>query len=165
MITQSVLASFQNAPTPRIRQLLLAVVKHLHALTTEVELTPDQPDHNLCGRLKTGPGGVCIFCTVKPSLPHPGRSTRRTGFGGAQHAARRRSSCIVSGEGCQTAISDLFTVEHPYIEGVFGAKDSLKINYIRRTSNEGCKEKRRPAPFLTPSGLLPGYVIRTIVRI
>jgi hydroxyquinol 1,2-dioxygenase len=40
---------------------------------------------------------------------------------------------IVSAEGYETVISELFTVDDPYVEGdaVFGVKESLKIKYVR----------------------------------
>jgi len=39
---------------------------------------------------------------------------------------------IVSAEGYETVISELFTVDDPYVEGdaVFGVKESLKIKYV-----------------------------------
>src|SRR5215470_14287347 len=41
-ITASVVASFENADDPRLRELMQTFVKHLHAFATEVGLTEDE---------------------------------------------------------------------------------------------------------------------------
>jgi catechol 1,2-dioxygenase len=41
-ITAAAVASFENCPDPRLRQLLQALVRHLHAFATEVNLTEDE---------------------------------------------------------------------------------------------------------------------------
>jgi hydroxyquinol 1,2-dioxygenase len=41
-LTQDVLAAFANTPDPRLRELMTALVKHLHAFAREVDLTPDE---------------------------------------------------------------------------------------------------------------------------
>jgi hydroxyquinol 1,2-dioxygenase len=41
-ITQASLASFGNAPDPRMRHVSQALVKHLHAFVSEVDPTPDE---------------------------------------------------------------------------------------------------------------------------
>jgi hydroxyquinol 1,2-dioxygenase len=43
-ITDDVLASFQNTPNPRLRELMLALVEHLHAFTRELRLTETEWD-------------------------------------------------------------------------------------------------------------------------
>lgn len=41
-LTQDVLAAFANTPDPRLRQLMTALVKHLHAFAREVDLTTEE---------------------------------------------------------------------------------------------------------------------------
>jgi len=41
-LTQDVLAAFAGTPDPRLRELMTALVKHIHAFAREVELTPDE---------------------------------------------------------------------------------------------------------------------------
>jgi len=41
-ITAAVLASFERCPDPRLRELMQALVSHLHAFATEVSLTEDE---------------------------------------------------------------------------------------------------------------------------
>ena len=41
-ITAAATASFENTPDPRLRTILQALVKHLHAFATEVNLTEDE---------------------------------------------------------------------------------------------------------------------------
>ena len=41
-LTEDVLAAFAGTPDPRLRQLMTALVKHVHAFTREVDLTPDE---------------------------------------------------------------------------------------------------------------------------
>src|SRR5438270_5713978 len=42
LITASAIASFANCPDPRLRQIMQALVRHLHAFATEVSLTEDE---------------------------------------------------------------------------------------------------------------------------
>jgi hydroxyquinol 1,2-dioxygenase len=41
-LTADVLAAFDGAPDPRLRQLMQALVKHVHAFAREVDLTPEE---------------------------------------------------------------------------------------------------------------------------
>ena len=41
-LTQDVLDAFADTPDPRLRQLMTALVKHLHAFAREVDLTPEE---------------------------------------------------------------------------------------------------------------------------
>ena len=41
-LTQDVLAAFDGTPEPRLRALMTALVKHLHAFAREVDLTPEE---------------------------------------------------------------------------------------------------------------------------
>jgi len=41
-LTEDVLAAFAGTPDPRLRQLMTALVKHVHAFAREVALTPDE---------------------------------------------------------------------------------------------------------------------------
>ena len=41
-LTQDVLDAFAGTPDPRLRQLMTALVKHVHAFAREVDLTPDE---------------------------------------------------------------------------------------------------------------------------
>ena len=41
-ITADVLASFEGTADPRLREIMRALVRHLHAFTSEVGLTPDE---------------------------------------------------------------------------------------------------------------------------
>jgi hydroxyquinol 1,2-dioxygenase len=41
-LTQDVLAAFDTTPDPRLRQLMMALVKHIHAFAREVDLTPEE---------------------------------------------------------------------------------------------------------------------------
>ena len=41
-LTQDVLDAFADTPDPRLRRLMTALVKHLHAFAREVDLTPEE---------------------------------------------------------------------------------------------------------------------------
>ena len=41
-LTQDVLAAFAGTPDPRLRELMTALVRHLHAFAREVDLTPEE---------------------------------------------------------------------------------------------------------------------------
>jgi hydroxyquinol 1,2-dioxygenase len=41
-LTQDVLAAFAGAPDPRLRELMTALVRHIHAFAREVDLTPQE---------------------------------------------------------------------------------------------------------------------------
>ena len=41
-LTEDVLAAFANTPDPRLRELMTALVKHVHAFAREVDLKPDE---------------------------------------------------------------------------------------------------------------------------
>jgi protocatechuate 3,4-dioxygenase beta subunit len=41
-ITDAVLATFKNSPDPRFRQIMMALVKHMHDFAREVKLAPDE---------------------------------------------------------------------------------------------------------------------------
>lgn len=41
-ITQNVLASLTNTPNPRLKQVMTALISHLHAFVREVDLTPEE---------------------------------------------------------------------------------------------------------------------------
>jgi len=41
-LTQDVLAAFAGTPDPRLRELMTALVKHIHAFAREVDLTPEE---------------------------------------------------------------------------------------------------------------------------
>ncbi len=53
-ITASVLASFDNCPDPRLRQLMTALVRHLHAFADEVQLTPGEWQAAIAALTATG---------------------------------------------------------------------------------------------------------------
>ncbi|MEO8057309.1 MAG: dioxygenase [Burkholderiales bacterium] len=46
-LTQDVLAAFAGTPEPRLRELMTALVKHIHAFAREVDLTPEEWLHGL----------------------------------------------------------------------------------------------------------------------
>ena len=125
---------------------------------------PDQPDFNLRGRLKTGPGGEYSFWTVKP-VPYPipvdGPAGQILTASGRHNMRPAHVHFIVSAEGYETVISELFTLDDPYVEGdaVFGVKESLKLNYVLRDSKEDEQKYGRPLPFYTANYnfvLVPG---------
>src|SRR5207237_6355965 len=41
-LTQEVIEAFAGTPAPRLRELMTALVKHVHAYAREVDLTPDE---------------------------------------------------------------------------------------------------------------------------
>ncbi|MEO7008060.1 MAG: dioxygenase, partial [Caldimonas sp.] len=41
-LTQDVVDAFANTPEPRLRELMTALVKHVHAYAREVDLTPEE---------------------------------------------------------------------------------------------------------------------------
>jgi hydroxyquinol 1,2-dioxygenase len=41
-LTQDVLDAFAGTPDPRLRELMSALVKHIHAFAREVDLTPEE---------------------------------------------------------------------------------------------------------------------------
>jgi hydroxyquinol 1,2-dioxygenase len=53
-LTQVVLESLENARTPRIKEILQALVKHLHALATEVQLTEEEWAYGVDFLTRTG---------------------------------------------------------------------------------------------------------------
>lgn len=42
LLTSDVIKAFSHAPTPRLRELMTTLVKHLHAFAREVDLTPEE---------------------------------------------------------------------------------------------------------------------------
>ena len=53
-LTRVVLESFENAQTPRIAEVLQALVKHLHAFATEVQLTEGEWTYAIDFLTRTG---------------------------------------------------------------------------------------------------------------
>ena len=41
-ITETTIRAFENTPNPRIKELLIGAVKHLHAFASEVKLTTNE---------------------------------------------------------------------------------------------------------------------------
>ncbi len=125
---------------------------------------PNQPDFNLRGRLRTGLGGEYRFWSVKP-VPYPIPVDGPAGLiltaAGRHNMRPAHVHFIVSAEGYETVISELFTVDDPYVEGdaVFGVKESLKIKYVLHNSKEDEREYGCPTPFYTANYdfvLIPG---------
>ncbi|MBV8100696.1 MAG: 6-chlorohydroxyquinol-1,2-dioxygenase [Verrucomicrobia bacterium] len=125
---------------------------------------PDQCEFNLRGRLKTGASGEYSFWSVKP-VPYPIPVDGPAGLilkaAGRHNMRPAHVHFIVSAEGYQTVISELFTSDDPYVEGdaVFGVKESLKIEYQLHESAEDEGKYGRPCPFYTATYdfvLVPG---------
>jgi hydroxyquinol 1,2-dioxygenase len=54
LLTQVVLESFENAKTPRIKEVLQSLVKHLHAFAVEVQLTEEEWAYGIDFLTRTG---------------------------------------------------------------------------------------------------------------
>ncbi len=125
---------------------------------------PNQPNFNLRGRLRTGNGGKYRFWSVKP-VPYPIPVDGPAGLiltaAGRHNMRPAHVHFIVGAEGYETVISELFTVDDPYVEGdaVFGVKESLKIKYVLHDREEDERKYGRPIPFYTANYdfvLVPG---------
>ena len=94
-LTHAVLASFDNAPDQRTREVLQALVRHLHAFTSEVRLTEDEWTTGIDFLTRTG--HLCTdkrqefillsdvlglsMLTIGINHPVPGEATENTVFG------------------------------------------------------------------------------------
>ena len=54
LLTSDVLKAFDKAPTPRLRELMTTLVKHVHAFAREVDLTPEEWMQGLNFLCRTG---------------------------------------------------------------------------------------------------------------
>ncbi|MGD9536182.1 MAG: intradiol ring-cleavage dioxygenase [Alphaproteobacteria bacterium] len=115
---------------------------------------PDQPSFNLRGKLKTDSGGRYLFRTVLPvCYPIPddgpvGQLLRATG----RHPYRpAHIHFIVSAEGYETVVTQVFSDADPYIgsDAVFGVKDSLIVHFDRHDSEAEASALGVSAPFYT----------------
>lgn len=96
-----------------------------------------QPEHHLCGKLRSGADGRYAFTTLEPvSYPIPtdgpaGQFLQATG----RHPYRpAHIHFIVSAPGYRPLVTQLFTAGDPYLESdaVFGVKPELVANYVRQ---------------------------------
>jgi catechol 1,2-dioxygenase len=103
----------------------------------------DQPEHHLCGKLKTDAEGRYSFVTLRPvSYPIPtdgpvGRYLQAVG----RHPFRpAHIHFIVSHEGCKPVVTQLFSEGDEYLDSdpVFGVKDALVVRY-EPSSRPGCE--------------------------
>lgn len=113
---------------------------------------PEQPDMNLRGKFRTDGEGRYCFVGIKPvSYPIPddgpvGQLLRALG----RHPFRpAHIHLLVSAEGFVPVTTHLFVEGDPYLESdaVFGTKDSLVVEFVRRDSQEEAGRYHVTAPF------------------
>jgi hydroxyquinol 1,2-dioxygenase len=115
---------------------------------------PSQVEFNCRGRLRAASDGRYRFWTVKP-VPYPIPKDGPAGL--ILDAAQRHNMraahihVIVEAPGYGKVISELFVAGDPYIDSdaVFGVKDSLIVEFVRRESAADAKKYERPVPFYT----------------
>ena len=125
-LSAEVLQAYARTPDPRLRELLSALIKHLHAFATETGLTPQEwmagarvPDRRRAEMRSAAPGvHPALGCprpvvswsrpstplTARRSRPCSGRSTCR-----ARRTGRRVSRSAVPEDGEPTLIRGLVT--------------------------------------------------------
>jgi hydroxyquinol 1,2-dioxygenase len=115
---------------------------------------PNQPDMNLRGRFRTDAEGRYEIIAIKPvSYPVPddgpvGEMLRAIG----RHPYRpAHIHFIISADGHQPLTTHLFAKGDPYLDSdaVFGTKDSLIVDFVRRDSTEEAAKHVVQAPFYT----------------
>ena len=125
---------------------------------------PSQVEFNCRGRLRAAEDGTYRFWTVKPA-PYPIPKDGPAGL--ILDAAQRHNMraahihVIVEAPGHEKVISELFAANGPYIDtdAVFGVKDSLITEFVRRESAQDAEKFGRPVPFYTANYdfvLVPG---------
>ena len=97
---------------------------------------------NLCGRLTTGDDGRYWFHTRKPvsyTVPGDGPVGDMLKAAGRHNWRPAHIHFLLSAEGYETLVTQLFTDDDPYLESdaVFGVKDSLVVRY--ETTDEGLR--------------------------
>ena len=97
---------------------------------------------NLCGRLTTGDDGRYWFHTRKPvsyTVPGDGPVGDMLKAAGRHNWRPAHIHFLLSAEGYETLVTQLFTDDDPYLESdaVFGVKDSLVVHY--ETTDEGLR--------------------------
>ena len=63
-LTDEVVASYKNCPDPRLQEIMISLVKHLHSFAREVKLTTRMAHRNspkLVSRVYTIPLPVSVF--------------------------------------------------------------------------------------------------------
>ncbi len=115
---------------------------------------PDQPDMNLRGKFRTDQQGRYCFVGIKPvsySIPADGpvgqllRALARHSFRPAH------IHLLISAEGFVPVTTHLFVKGDPYLDSdaVFGTKDSLVVDFVRRDSPEEAARYHLTPPFYT----------------
>jgi len=95
---------------------------------------PSGTSFNLCGRLTTGDDGRYAFRTRKPvsyTVPGDGPVGAMLAAAGRHNWRPAHIHFMLSAEGYETLVTQLFTDDDPYLESdaVFGVKDSLIVHY------------------------------------
>ncbi len=89
---------------------------------------------NLCGRLTSDADGSYSFRTLKPvsyTIPDDGPVGDMLKAAGRHNWRPAHIHFMVSAEGYETVVTQLFTDDDPYLDSdaVFGVKDSLVVHY------------------------------------
>lgn len=58
LITQEVLERYAQTPDPRLRELMLSLIKHIHSFAKEVKLTADEWNFTMSFLEQTGNGAA-----------------------------------------------------------------------------------------------------------
>ena len=95
---------------------------------------PDQPEFNLRGKFYTNSDGSFEFVTVAPvsyPIPNDGPVGKMLGALGRHPNRPAHIHFIVSAEGYETVVTQLFTEGDEYLDSdaVFGVKDSLIVDF------------------------------------
>jgi len=115
---------------------------------------PEQPDMNLRGKFRTASDGRYCFVAIKPvSYPIPddgpvGHLLRALG----RHPFRpAHIHLLISAAGFAPVTTHLFVKGDQYLDSdaVFGAKDSLVVDFVRHDSTEEAAQYHIAAPFYT----------------
>nr|WP_314557906.1 intradiol ring-cleavage dioxygenase [uncultured Pseudomonas sp.] len=114
----------------------------------------EKPAFDLCGRIRTDAQGRYRFCTFKPvpyPIPHDGPAGKMLIALGRHYFRPAHLHMIVSAEGYQTVVTQVFTGGSDYLDSdsVFGVKSSLVAPYLAAQGGEAAREYDLSGPYWT----------------
>jgi protocatechuate 3,4-dioxygenase beta subunit len=118
----------------------------------DVQMAELQGEMGLRGKIRTDLEGRYSFRSIKPSsypIPHDGPVGRLLTQLGRHPYRPAHIHFIVSADGCQPVVTELFVEGDPYLESdaVFGVKDSLIVPFVRVESAEQAAAYGFTAPY------------------
>lgn len=113
---------------------------------------PNQPQYNLCGKLRTDSNGCYEFRTLRPRfypVPTDGPAGEMTRAAGRHPFRPGHVHAMVKAAGYATLVTHIFDSEDPYLksDAVFAVVDSLVRTFERRDSVEEARALGVSAPY------------------